>query len=54
MKDLLQARDISMIELEDEKMLVIACDSAGGIGPKKEMLLKFLVRLLGDLLLGWL
>lgn len=35
MKDLLQARDISMIELEDEKMLVIACDSAGGIGSKK-------------------
>lgn len=28
-------RDISLIRLGDENYLVIACDSAGGIGPKK-------------------
>lgn len=47
MKDLLQVRDISMRELEDEKMLVIACDSAGGIGPKKGDVIKVSGEIIG-------
>lgn len=29
-------RDISVIDLDDQQQLVIACDSIGGIGPKEE------------------
>lgn len=33
-------RDLSIVEIDQEKVLVIACDSAGGIGPKKDDALK--------------
>lgn len=33
-------RDLSFVDIDQEKVLVIACDSAGGIGPKKEDVIK--------------
>ena len=29
-------RDISIVDLDERKSLVLACDVSGGIGPKKE------------------
>lgn len=33
-------RDLTLIKLDDKKILVISCDSSGGIGEKKEDILK--------------
>ncbi|MBS4535492.1 selenophosphate synthase [Clostridium sp. D2Q-14] len=33
-------RDVTLISLDDEKILVVSCDSSGGIGEKEEDILK--------------
>ncbi|MTI61595.1 MAG: hypothetical protein FH762_16700 [Firmicutes bacterium] len=40
-------RDINLVELDKDNLLVIACDSAGGIGPKKHDRIKVPAELIG-------
>lgn len=40
-------RDINLVELDKDNFLVIACDSAGGIGPKKHDRVKVPAELIG-------
>ncbi|WP_353893882.1 AIR synthase related protein [Proteinivorax hydrogeniformans] len=40
-------RDLSFVSINDEDMLVVSCDSAGGIGSKKEDVVKVSPQVLG-------
>ncbi len=40
-------RDITVIDKGNEELLVIACDSAGGIGAKSEDLVKISAEMVG-------